>query len=469
MKKEHQSKYFYKIISDDGNILYECKCCGEQRVLWNKNERISHIGRCLNKTSKDKLLSIEQEYNDRFPYIKINNTDYQCKGCGFISHKGKAGIGCHCYQCESIIGKELKEIQTFKNVNNGRKTKMERYGNPNYNNKEKIKASILNTLSKNKEEIVNKRKQTKQEKYNDPNYNNINKNLKTREKNSGSVKKSYQKQFEKSKETMLKNRGFLWNPEKTKQTALLKSNGKYSWFTQFTENKQKISDTWRKKSQKELDIKKEKEKKTKLEHYGDPNFCNPQKTKQTKLKRYNNPNYNNIEKNKQTKLDHWGNPNYNNVGKAKQTCLNKFGVEHYTQSILYHKTGGTKKYLYKEIFFDSSYELAFYLEHENENILRCPIKYKYYYDNKKHYCIPDFILNGEIIEIKGDYFLDSNTGKWINPYAKKNKSSANDLMETKHQCLLQNNVKIIYTSSIKDLIKKYKNTIYQAKQDKKEV
>lgn len=67
-------------------------------------------------------------------------------------------------------------------------------------------------------------------------------------------------------------------------------------------------------------------------------------------------------------------------------------------------SGRGKKGWYKGIFCDSSYELAFLiycLEH-NIPIKRCTNRYKYFYNDKYHYYIPDFIINNnEIVEIKG--------------------------------------------------------------------
>ena len=67
-------------------------------------------------------------------------------------------------------------------------------------------------------------------------------------------------------------------------------------------------------------------------------------------------------------------------------------------------------------------------------------------DNKKHLCFPDFKLNNVLIEIKGEHFLKD--GKWINPYSK----IQDGILELKRQCLLQNNVKILYYNDIKDCI-----------------
>lgn len=105
-----------------------------------------------------------------------------------------------------------------------------------------------------------------------------------------------------------------------------------------------------------------------------------------------------------------------------------------------------KKYEVDGLLFDSSYELCFYLKHKNENIIREPCCFEYTYNNESHLCFPDFSLNGELIEIKGEQFLKE--GRWINPYCR----SLDDVYEAKRQCLINHNVKIFYYNDIKDCV-----------------
>ena len=62
-----------------------------------------------------------------------------------------------------------------------------------------------------------------------------------------------------------------------------------------------------------------------------------------------------------------------------------------------------KKGWYKSFFCDSSWELAFviYCLDHNIDIKRNKEKRKYIYKNKLYNYIPDFIVNGKVIEIKG--------------------------------------------------------------------
>lgn len=57
-----------------------------------------------------------------------------------------------------------------------------------------------------------------------------------------------------------------------------------------------------------------------------------EKQKKTKLERYGDENYVNLEKAKKTKLERYGNENYVNVEKMKQTCLDRYGVNNFSQS-----------------------------------------------------------------------------------------------------------------------------------------
>lgn len=122
--------------------------------------------------------------------------------------------------------------------------------------------------------------------------------------------------------------------------------------------------------------------------------------------------------------------------KTRRTCLEKYNVPHYTQSRQYKKSA-KKRYLYNNIYFDSSWELAVYIycvDH-NIHIEREPVSFKY--TNSKgtdSYYFPDFIINDEIVEIKGDQFLDENN-------TLKDKA--------KLKCMNDNDVKLLRYTDIK--------------------
>ena len=84
------------------------------------------------------------------------------------------------------------------------------------------------------------------------------------------------------------------------------------------------------------------------------------------------------------------------------------------------------------IILDSKPELAYYLwcKETNKHITREPIKLKYFYQDEVHIYFPDFEVDGQLIEVKGDYLFK----KMLIP---------NTLDNAKYNCMLANNVRII--------------------------
>ena len=126
--------------------------------------------------------------------------------------------------------------------------------------------------------------------------------------------------------------------------------------------------------------------------------------------------------------------------KSMQTMLERYGVElpGFSSEIMRKAHG---KYSLGNETFDSSWELAYYiwLRDNNYDFEYHPnIKFEFIFNDKVHYCFPDFKVNDKIIEIKGAHFIDES-GFWKNPYEK----NLSGLYEAKHQCLLKNNVEII--------------------------
>lgn len=152
--------------------------------------------------------------------------------------------------------------------------------------------------------------------------------------------------------------------------------------------------------------------------------------------------------------------------KIKQTILDKYGVDNIFKLdefrnkaaiTYYNKTGYIhplmnpeikskirNKYVYKNISFDSSWELAYYIWLNDNNIkfqYQPNIPLKYYKEDKEHYYYPDFIIDDIFYEIKGNQFFNENN-ELINPFNNK-------LDLEKYQCMLDNNVKILKEQDIK--------------------
>ena len=99
-------------------------------------------------------------------------------------------------------------------------------------------------------------------------------------------------------------------------------------------------------------------------------------------------------------------------------------------------------YVYDNKSFSSKPELAFYIYLRDKNIdfeYQPECSFLYQYDGKMHKYFPDFKINDQYLELKGDQFLKED-GTWQNPYD----HSQDQLYEAKHQCCIKNNVKILY-------------------------
>lgn len=131
------------------------------------------------------------------------------------------------------------------------------------------------------------------------------------------------------------------------------------------------------------------------------------------------------------------------------TCLLKYGVVN---------GGGSrqaqlkmhKKYYYLNKYFDSSWELEYFIYLTDNNIkfeYQPNISFKYYVDNKEYTYFPDFIVNNEIIELKGDQFFKED-GTMYCPFRKKNWTQEKydavcKKYNEKYHCMIRNNVKIL--------------------------
>lgn len=200
------------------------------------------------------------------------------------------------------------------------------------------------------------------------------------------------------------------------------------------------------------DLIKEKKRQTCLDRYGvDTPFQDKVAREKAKLSYLSklgvdNPMKSDEIKNKaiNTCIDKYGVTNYTKTDefkdKSKQTNLERYGVEYYAMSIDFHKKA-KKRYKYGDEQFDSFPELCFYMYAKSYNIdiERTPIKLTFKFQNKEHTYIPDFKVNNELVEIKGNQFLKED-GTWQCPFD----HSQDALFEAKHLCAMQNNVKILY-------------------------
>ena len=162
------------------------------------------------------------------------------------------------------------------------------------------------------------------------------------------------------------------------------------------------------------------------------------------------------EKRKQTCLERYGVEHTGQIQEANvkrhATMVARYGVEYPAQSnVLNQKIMNTKierygqvymaaKYTADNLLFDSLPELCFYLYHKSigSDIVRSPIKLAYMLDGKERHYFPDFCVNGQLIEIKGDQFL-AEDGSWKNIF-----DDDDAIVKAKFDCAIANNVKILY-------------------------
>lgn len=250
------------------------------------------------------------------------------------------------------------------------------------------------------------------------------------------------------KEILIRNNISFHTKEEDKKLTELKNIEKWgvSHPSKSTTVKQQKENTYLTKygvtNPSQLDWVKEKKSNTSLLNYGvkNPSQSNiiQGKKENAYLAHYgvNNPMKDSaiISKTITTKNNKYGTKeNYKNhiVNKQRNTCLERYGVSNYAATLEFHKKA-RKRYLYDDLYFDSKPELAFYIycKDNGKDIIRCPRTFSYTYEGKEHYWVPDFIVDGKYIEIKGDYFFEN--GKMINPYNREE----DGLYEAKHQYIL---------------------------------
>ena len=245
-----------------------------------------------------------------------------------------------------------------------------------------------------------------------------------------------------------------------RETWLEKYGVDHPW--KLRENRKKIKNTLVRKYGVEnplqsLDIKK-KVQNTNQKRYGTTcvlqNESIKNKIKKTNLKRYGveNPFQNSDIQHKiqQKNLQKYQNKcsvqNPEIQKKARETCIRRYGFPYPIQNSQFRRSL-QKKYVYEGISFDSKWEIIFYKYciDNGFNIIPNPCKIPYVINNKTHYYYPDFEVDGQLIEIKGDHFFNEN-GDLYNPYN-------GDLWLEKQQCMIDHEVVILTYKDLKDILK----------------
>ena len=135
--------------------------------------------------------------------------------------------------------------------------------------------------------------------------------------------------------------------------------------------------------------------------------------------------------------------------------MERFGVEYFTQTHEFHKMHRSE-YLYDGLYFDSSWELYFYIycKDHDFNIIKNPVKFTYSFEDKIHYYMPDFSVDGQMYEIKGDHFFDES-GNLVNPFDR----SQDARYKAKQECMDEHGVKVLRWSGMQEIMD-YVNSRY---------
>ena len=262
-----------------------------------------------------------------------------------------------------------------------RKTKFERYGDPNYSNRQKFKDTMANRTAEEKQLTAEKQKNTRQEHIDkDPDYQkNINR---------------------KSKQTRLERYGKFESDESTekrKRTMLDKYGAENPYASNIIKDK----------------IKQTHLKKLGVEHPSKSQLVQKKRSNNYKIKRENDPSIHQhfIDSNRKTREERYGDPNYRNIEKQKETIRKK--TESEKQIILYKREQtNLKKYGVKCVLRIAHHPSSISkLSLRVKNILELAgipfeMEYQIEFNNSERetYRAYDFKFDKIILELNGDYF-----------------------------------------------------------------
>jgi len=201
-------------------------------------------------------------------------------------------------------------------------------------------------------------------------------------------------------------------------------------------------------------------KQTCLKNHGSETWNNRESSAETCLSRYGvkTPMQHEdfCKKSMQTREDKYGKGNMTNYKKTAATCLRLYGhrsvwgnPDIHKKCIdktieLYGSPNPGSKYELDGFKFDSKPEVAFYIwlrDHDIDFTCKPDTSFEYTHEGKTYRYYPDFIVEGCVVEIKGDHFFEDcdPTKKMVNPFL----DIQDGQMESKHQCMIKNDVKII--------------------------
>lgn len=120
--------------------------------------------------------------------------------------------------------------------------------------------------------------------------------------------------------------------------------------------------------------------------------------------------------------------------KKRQTLLSHYGTP----------CTPTLKYMFEGKLFDSGPELAYFIwlrDQKKSFIYHPTIWFEYVFQGETHKYFPDFIVEGQAVEIKGNQFFEGKdpTKSMVCPFDRSKDAE----YEAKHQCMIANGVKVL--------------------------
>ena len=342
---------------------------------------------------------------------KTNHIPAQCKICGHWS-PSYAGLATHLRNTHHITPKEYFDIyiEPFEHkcvhcgssnvkfinarlgyaklcgkhdcsIKESKKTRLQKYGDENYNNREQFKQTI------------------KQNKENDPEWLNkiIEKQQKTRAKHIEEDLNFVHKSILKARKTKKRKYGDeFYNGKEKREKTLMENFGVINVF-QIPAVKEKCKQSHIKNLGVDHPMKsqkcKDKRVQTYRKNYGVDNpsqlKSNRDQAKQTTADRYGDPNYRNIEQQKKTNAKKTKEQKQAIVKKRKATCLRDYGVP--TPLALYCGVRNISKLSLRVQSILDQHNISYEMEYK---ITSKDGKSKFY----------DFKFGNIILEINGDYY-----------------------------------------------------------------
>lgn len=246
--------------------------------------------------------------------------------------------------------------------------------------------------------------------------------------------------------------------EKIQQTKLKRYGDKF--YTNLEKGKKTIQERYGVDNCSQSQQIKDKKKETFKKHFGEDNVFKTEyfreKRLKTSLEKYGTeyPSQSDEVKQKQadTNYERWGckstmqNPEVRDkVSKKLKVALAKRTPEEWSRI----RQKGSKRYLYKDIYLNSSWEVALmiYAEDHNIPIEHEPVQLQYEYDGKMHRYYPDFRYNGELLELKGPHFFNDKR-VLINPFEK----DLDELNAAKWKYMQSIGIKVWSTNEMKPIL-----------------